>query len=302
MQRRWSLIAAVAVIYVLIDAAEAYAWGPATHARLALDVLGQAALVPSAIAALLARRAASYIFGTIAADVVFAKRMSRVKQFCHHWSTGFKLLEHARDEHDQAFAYGYLSHLAADTVAHNKYVPRQLSVTRTTMNFGHLYWEMRADVLVDGDTWRLMEQVLAGDHEQHHRVLAEQLTATLLPYEYNRRLFDRINRVVGRDYWQACMRVWYRCSRWELCGDLVQQYREESVERILSILQEGASSWVVREDPNGTAALRQARMHRRGLQPGPASARRVHEVAAALAPVLTSLAELSVPVGAHPNP
>jgi len=274
----------IAAAYVLIDAAEAYAWGPVTHARLALDVLSQPSLIPTAIAALLARRAASFVFGSIAADVVFAKRMSRVRQFCHHWSTGFRFLETARDERDQAFAYGYLAHLAADSVAHNKYVPRQLSVTRTTMNFGHLYWEMRADALVDAEAWRHMDVVLAADHEHHHSVLAAELRATLLPYCFNRRLFDGINRFVTRDYWKSCSSVWYRCSRWSLCGDLVEQYRAESCDRIRSVLALGPASPVLREDPNGTAALKHARLVRRHAGPGLLAGRRVTEAAAGLAP------------------
>jgi len=43
----------------------------------------------------------------------------------------------------RAFAFGYLAHLAADTVAHNYFVPRQLAVTSSTSSLGHSYWESR---------------------------------------------------------------------------------------------------------------------------------------------------------------
>jgi hypothetical protein len=293
MPRRWTVIATIAAACILLSAGDAYAWGPATHARLALDVLGQAALLPATVAAILARHGASYIFGGIAADVVFAKKMSRVRQFCHHWSTGFRFLELAQDERDQAFAYGYLAHLAADTVAHNKYVPRQITVTRTTMNFGHLYWELRADALVDAETWDTMEQVLQTDHEHHHAVLAGQLTATLLPYHYNRRLFERINHFVTRDYCKTCTRIWYRYSRWDLAPELVQEYRAESLARIRSVLAQGPASPVVREDPNGSAALLLARLHRREGRRlsarGVLASKRALEAAAGLAPLPPAL-------------
>lgn len=278
----------LALIVIVGGPAVAYAWGPATHTRLALDVLAQGALLPAAVAGLLARHAASFVFGNIAADVVFAKRMSRVKQFCHHWSTGFGFLERAGTEADRAFAHGYLSHLAADTVAHNKYVPRQLATTRATLNFGHLYWEMRADGQVDAPTWRMMQEVLAADHENHHAVLSAELTATLLPYHFNRRLFERINRTVTRDYWKACTDVWYRCSRWDLCRGLLAEYRQESVDRVLSVLAHGAASPVVREDPNGTAALHMVRLMRRErrrlVRRGVPIERHLRATAAALAP------------------
>lgn len=286
--RRIPLIALAAIVYVLFDPAPAYAWGPATHAQLAADVLTRLPLLPAALAAILSRHAASFVFGNIAADVVFAKRLSRIKQFCHHWTTGFRFLEAAADDADRAFAYGYLAHLAADTVAHGKYVPRQLAVTRTTLNFGHVYWEMRADALVGHAAWNLLEEVLATDHEDHHQVLARQLTATLLPYHFNRRLFDRINRVVVRRYWGRCMNVWYRCSRWDLCAALVAQYRAESLERVMDLLALLQKSTVLKEDPNGTAALQQARAHRRTARylrrRGLLTPRHFSEAAAGLAP------------------
>ena len=42
-----------------------------------------------------------------------------------------------------AFALGYLAHLAADSVAHNYFVPKQLAITSSTSGVGHSYWESR---------------------------------------------------------------------------------------------------------------------------------------------------------------
>ncbi len=277
---------AIAVVLILAD--HAWAWGPATHTKLAMDLLGNMGTLGSMLAALLTRHASSFVFGNIAADVVFAKRMSKVKQFCHHWSTGFRFLEKAEDDADKAFAYGYLSHLAADTIAHNKFVPRQLSITRSTLSFGHLYWEMRADALVDRPSWWTFEDVMAADHEHHHRVLEQELTATLLPYQFNRQFFDRMNRLMIRRYWVRCMSTWYRYSRWELPIDLVAEYHQESLERIISVLTEGDRSPVLRYDPNGRAALHQARLHRRAARRlnrrGLPTGKRASEAAAGLAP------------------
>ncbi len=292
MRSRWTIsIMTVGAALLVFGVSDAWAWGPATHTHLAADVLKQLALLPAGIAAILARHAGSYIFGSIAADVVFAKRMSRIKQFCHHWSTGFRFVEHAETDADRAFAWGYLSHLAADTVAHNKYVPRQLTVTRSTLNFGHVYWEMRADAMLPNVTWKTMEDTLAADHEHHHQLLATELTATLLPYHFNRRLFDRINRTVARRYWQTCMNVWHRCSRWDLCHLMLAQYHQESIERIMSLLKQGQQSPVLREDPNGAAALHEARLRRREYRQlkfrGLPTARRAYEAAAGLAPIVS---------------
>ena len=55
-----------------------------------------------------------------------------------------EIYDSARDEPQlRAFGLGYLAHLAADAVAHNYFVPRQLAVTSSTSSLGHSYWESR---------------------------------------------------------------------------------------------------------------------------------------------------------------
>jgi len=244
----------------------ALAWGPATHIELAGSILERLSIMPAAIAAILARNGIAYIYGNIAADIVFAKRWSRVKQSCHHWSTGFGLLENAEDDRAAAFAYGYLSHLAADTVAHGKFVPRQIAVCDSTVNFGHFYWELRADAMQSESTWALLEQIIAGDHSDHHAVMERRITDTFLPYEFNRRLFDRMNAMTVRHSFRRTVHLWGRLSRWDLPVGLMAGYRSECLDRIQSILANGPRSSLLREDPNGTSALMQLSVRRRQVR------------------------------------
>jgi len=266
----------------------ALAWGPATHIGLAESALAQLGVLPGAIAAILGRNAFSYLYGSIAADVVFAKRWSRVKQFCHHWSTGFRLLETAEDERAQSFAYGYLSHLAADTIAHGKYVPHQIATSKSTQNFGHLYWELRADSAQPEPTWMRLQQVLDVDHTHHHFEMKHHLTDTLLSFPMNRVLFDGMNALTVRQSFRRTIDTWGRLSRWPLRPDLLRGYESESVDRILSVLAEGQRSPVLREDPNGTAALMNLSVRRvedrRCKRRGVALDRRLREVSHEFAP------------------
>ena len=265
-----------------------FAWGPATHIGLAESALAQLSVLPGAVAAILGRHGLSYLYGSIAADVVFAKRWSRVKQFCHHWSTGFRLLETAEDERAQAFAYGYLSHLAADTIAHGKYVPHQIATSKSSQNFGHLYWELRADSAQSEPTWARLQQVIDLDHEHHHFEMKHHLTDTLLSFPLNRVLFDGMNALTVRQSFRRTIDTWGRLSRWPLRPDLLRGYEFESVDRILSVLAEGQRSPVLREDPNGTAALmnlsvRRAEERRRKRR-GVALDRRIREASHEFAP------------------
>jgi hypothetical protein len=281
-----SLFLVVIAFCALSEAA--FAWGPATHIGLGEAALSQLALLPGALAAILGRNALSYLYGSIAADVVFAKRWSRVKQFCHHWSTGFRLLDTAEDDRAQAFAYGYLSHLAADTIAHGKYVPHQIATYGTTRNFGHFYWELRADSAQPEPTWVRLQTVLDIDHRHHHREMRPHITDTLLSYPMNRVLFDGMNALAVRQSFRRTIDTWSRLSRWPLRPDLLRGYESESVDRILSVLAEGRRSPVLREDPNGTAAfmnlsVRRAEDRRRSCR-GVALDRRRREVSHEFAP------------------
>ncbi len=266
----------------------AFAWGPATHVGLSGLALGQISLLPGAIAAILGRNALSYLYGSIAADVVFAKRWSRVKQFCHHWSTGFRLLETAEDQRAKAFAYGYLSHLAADTVAHGKYVPHQIATCKSSKNFGHFYWELRADSAQPEPAWIRLQEVLDTDHTHHHCELRPHINDTLLSYPMNRVLFDGMNALAVRQSFRRTIDAWSRLSRWPLRPDLLRGYESESVDRILSVLAEGDRSPVLREDPNGTAALMNLSVRRveerRRKRRGVALDRRLRETSHEFAP------------------
>jgi len=262
MNQRLRLIFGV-VLVSLLTADQAFAWGPTTHVGLANTILGDLGLLPASVAAILGKNAFSYLYGSIAADVVFAKRLSRVKQFCHHWSTAFRLVRAAEDDCSKSFAYGYLSHLAADTVAHGKYVPYQIRACNSTVNFGHLYWELRADAAECGPTQQLLAQVLAANHDVHHWALAHHMTDTLLSYDFNRALFNRMNALAANDRFRQTVRLWGQYSRWDLSPELLHGYRGESVDRIVSVLTEGPRSPVLLEDPNGSSAFMQLRAHRR---------------------------------------
>lgn len=256
-------VVVIAALVVLGVADSAMAWGPAMHIGLADTVLGNLGLLPAAVAVVLRGHRTAYRYGSIAADVVFAKRLSRIKQFCHHWSTGFRLLERAETEQGQAFAYGYLSHLAADTVAHGKYVPRQVLLSGSTLNLGHLYWELRADATQAEPTWDRLTRLLRANHDEHDGALRGHLRETFLPHDWNLLLFYRMNAAATRPAVRKALAAWGRSWGSELPADLLGEYQSESIERIQSILKEGARSAVVHDDPNGTSALMRVSVHRR---------------------------------------
>lgn len=302
--RRIGIFAAIGVIVVCM-ATEAHAWCSTTHVELARTTLAHLGALPAAIAAILGGHRIAYIYGNIAADLVFAKKLSRVRQFCHHWSTAFRLLDEAPDDSSRAFAYGYLSHLAADTVAHGQFVPRQVAISRSTVNFGHLYWELRADALLPPESGELLREVVQADHAPYHRIIEPHFDPALLSFELNRRLFDRINEFILKPRFRRTVDLVDRCSRWYLSPALVERYRASCVDRIQSVLSEGARSAVLREDPNGNSALMQLRVNRREdrkrRRRGLPNVHRMRETARA-AVLDVPLARPTEPVPAHTAP
>lgn len=259
-------VLALAAVLTLVLCSDAYAWGPATHVKLASDLLANLSLLPAAVAALIVRNRRFFVYGNVATDTVFAKKLSRVKQICHQWYTGFSLLDRAESDAGRAFAYGYLAHLAADTVAHNKYLPRQMAVSRSTVSFGHLYWEIRADARIDRPYWSQLRRLLRGRFPEPEALLEAHLTNTLLSFQTNRFLFRRMNLLASESAWRRSVDFWSRLSRFDLDPAMLESYHGDSISRVIDVLRLGRSSVVLHEDPNGNFALAYAKAQRRQLR------------------------------------
>ncbi|MBN2560863.1 MAG: zinc dependent phospholipase C family protein [Phycisphaerae bacterium] len=290
-----------AALLVLVLGSEAWAWGPGTHVKLASDILSNLWLLPAGVAAVIAKSRRYFVFGNVATDTVFAKRMSRIKQVCHQWKTGFGLLESAETDAGRAFAYGYLAHLAADTVAHNKFLPHQMAVSRSTISFGHLYWEIRADAPIDRVYWGQLRARLRGRYAEPERLLESHLQETMLSFRTNRLIFKRMNLLASERAWRRSVEFWSRLSRFPLDEALLAMYHADAVERVVDVLCHGASSAILLEDPSGNAALGYARAQRKQLRQmkraGMPHDHVIQEAVAGHAPRLTShAAKASQPV------
>src|SRR5512133_1483074 len=114
---------AAAAVAILAWPSDAQAWGPLAHLSFSAQALGNLGVVQPSIRMLLQDFGDEFLYGSLAADIVVGKNMARYLYHCHNWRVGFNVYEQARPGDEQAFALGFLSHLAADTVAHNYFVP-----------------------------------------------------------------------------------------------------------------------------------------------------------------------------------
>jgi hypothetical protein len=108
----------------LLFAPDALAWGLQTHVFLAQWALAAAPLADPQIRAAAARLPRLVLAGACLPDLALIGRVLGLTAFrrSHQWSTLRRLAAACWDE-ERAIAVGYASHLLADVVAHNRFVP-----------------------------------------------------------------------------------------------------------------------------------------------------------------------------------
>lgn len=226
-------------------------------------VLGALGLVPAAIATLLRQFPHDFLYGSIAADTSIAKKYAPVGRHCHSWTVGYEIYDRARDEPLRAFALGYLAHLAADAVAHNYYVPRQLAVTSTTAAVGHSYWESRLETHLGEQFPRRARELILLDHGRSDGHLDRILSPTIFSTQTNRRLFRGMVHVTDTESWQRIFQLVEQKSRWDLPTGDVTRYMERSFDFVIDLFNRLDRSEVSQLDPAGEEPLRQAKRVRR---------------------------------------
>lgn len=227
-------------------------------------VLGALYLIPPAIRGLLERFPLDFLYGSIAADISFAKKYVPEGRHCHNWSIGEEILEAADTERLRAVGYGYLSHLAADTIAHNVFVPRQLLLTSTTKALGHAYWEHRMDLHVGDEFLRHARKlVVENDHSDADELLDDVLSRTIFSFKANRKIFRGMIRLTGDERWRRVFEQVVANSRFDLPNALVDRYFELAFEQVVDYLNARADSGAAQLDPIGELNLKLAKKVRR---------------------------------------
>jgi hypothetical protein len=149
----------------------AFAWGAGVHLALGNSLLGHLQLLTEPVAQILRKESAAFLYGCLSADILIGKGKKLTPRHCHSWNAGFQLLNSQKSSGLLAYAYGYLSHLAADVIAHNYYVPNMLQLKGFRGKLNHVYLEMQADQSVAYSEIQLKDLMKASFKEADKELL-----------------------------------------------------------------------------------------------------------------------------------
>lgn len=221
----------------------AFAWGPLTHMYLGSEMLSLGALLPAGVYALIRKYRHDYLYGNLMADIIIGKKFLPEDKNPHSWDMALNLLDSTETQQQQAFVFGYMSHLAADTIAHGKF-------TSSNRNIEHTLVEMRADSMIDKRYWI---QAISIDRKVQRRndlFLERSLERAIFSFKTNKRIFKGVillscfNKEGLGNFIQNT--VVYPSN---LTMGNIQKLHVESIDRIIDVLSNGRESDVLQESP-----------------------------------------------------
>jgi hypothetical protein len=254
------------LLSVLLIPHEAFAWGAGFHLQLGMSVLNNLQALNPVIASILSEYPNDFLYGCIAADITIGKKFTHYLQHCHRWAIGLKILQNSESRLQQACAYGYLAHLAADTVAHNYFVPYKVMRSFSTLTLKHTYWEMRFESFVDKEMWEIGKKVSMEHYKLNDALLRKLVSETIFSFNTNKRIFNSILLLSRLEKWQKVLKTLSNSSRHALeIGDR-NEYATMAEEAVLDFLNGLERSRYFMADPTGERALLTAETVRKNLR------------------------------------
>ncbi|MDA8098352.1 MAG: zinc dependent phospholipase C family protein [Nitrospiraceae bacterium] len=209
-----------------------FAWGPLTHMYLGSEIFSYAPLIPAGIYGLLRSYRQDYLYGNLMADSILGKQYLPDDKSSHSWEVGLRLLDHAQSWPEKAFAYGYLSHLAADTVAHG-------TLTEDKKNVEHAWLEMQADGMINKLYWLQSVTFSKAVQRRNDLFMENTLDRYLFSFKTNKRIYKSM----------VFLSLLNRERKRGLDREQIVQLHDESIARILDLLQNGTEASVLTQSP-----------------------------------------------------
>lgn len=231
------------ILCVLSVPSYALAWGPLTHVYLGSEIFSLGSLLPAGIYAMIRKYRHDFLYGNLMADIIIGKKFLPEDKNPHSWDMALNLLESAKTHQQRAFVYGYMSHLAADTIAHGSFMSNRKNISHTLV-------EMRADSIIDRKYWHQAINIDRIVQQRNDMFLERSLEMAIFSFKTNKKILRSI--------------LLLSCFNQERVGELIQKnairssiptrrkiqkLHIESIDRIVDILRNGENSKVINESP-----------------------------------------------------
>ncbi len=210
----------------------AFAWGPMTHMYLGSEMYSYAPLIPAGIMTLLKKYRQDFLYGNLMADMILGKKYLPDDKSSHSWDVGLKLLEQAKKGQEKAFVYGYLSHLAADTVAHEH-------LTEDKWDMGHAWVEMKADSLINKAYWLEYVTINRAVKRRNDRFLEDSLDSFIFSFKTNKRIYKGM----------VFLSLLNKKRKRGVDKKYIRSLHDESIAGMLDLLQNGKDASVLTKSP-----------------------------------------------------
>lgn len=235
--------------------ATGFGWGPGNHLEFEHRVWRRRHKLPARARRLIEEQRHSYQYGNIAADIINFKAVGGPYNHCHRWTIVAEMRALAKTDAEEAFVLGYQSHLAADTIAHNHFVPYHLARYARTKGLGHLYWEMSADRYVPEARWQVVTRLKAdADLDLLDELVNRTVPKKALSMSTNKMLFNHVLLVSERENWRRGMARIRPMARVGLRKGFLRLFQDAAVERIVLSMRRGGVERLEHIDTNGKAA------------------------------------------------
>ncbi|MEW5744367.1 MAG: zinc dependent phospholipase C family protein [Nitrospirota bacterium] len=220
------------VLGVLLVPSAAFAWGPLTHMYLGNELFAYAPLLPAGLVALIRKYRQDFLYGNLMADTIIGKKYLPDHKSSHNWDVALGLLDQAKKGPKRAFAYGYLSHLAADTVAHE-------TLTEDALDVEHTWLELKADSMIDKVYWLQSVTISKAVQQRNDQFLAGSLDSYIFSFNMNKRIYKSI----------VFLSLLNKRRKRGIDKEQIVQLHDESITRMIDLLKNGEDAEVLKKSP-----------------------------------------------------
>lgn len=256
----------LAAIALLLCPESSFAWGPGFHLQLGTTMLANLPLLSPAVAAVIGSCPNDFLYGCIAADITLGKKYTGYLLHCHRWPVARNLLDKAATTAQRACAYGYISHLAADTVSHCYYVPLNIMRSYQSVVLNHAYWEVRFDSFTPAEVWEAGRKVAREHFQDNDALLRREIANTLFSFGTNKKIFNSILLLTRLEKWQQLIGAMNEVSRFQLDEEETAEFSALARRAVQETLADVDTSPWLAADPTGEQALLAAESVRKNLR------------------------------------